>query len=147
MDRIKMIVISAMKTAAVLLLIPAALACMAGRAGAEDAAVLVEIFYLPHRPAEAVVKDVEGIVAQFNGITLSKYNFEDPNSRKLLEKYGLKEHMPVAIFINGKNEFLVDGKSISLRNFPKGNTFVPMFEGSWTYGDVKAVLESATKGR
>jgi len=146
MDGIKRIALSGVKLTAVLLILMA-VACTSGPSSAGETEVLVEIFYLPHRPAEAVVGDVEGIAGRFKGVTVREYNFEDPKSRKQLENYGLREHMPVAIFINGKNEFTVGGKKITLRNFPKGNSFVPMFEGSWTYKDIEAILTSAQRGR
>ena len=147
MEGINRIAGSAAKLTAALALVLIALAFTAAPSTAEDQSVLVEIFYLPHRPAEAVVSDVEDIAARLGGVTVRKYSFEDPKSRKQLEKYGLREHMPVAIFINGRNEFTVGGRGISLRNFPKGNSFAPMFEGVWTYGDIESIVSSALKGR
>ncbi|MBN1957538.1 MAG: hypothetical protein JW773_04980 [Desulfuromonadales bacterium] len=120
-----------------LLLASLAVSLQPGRA---EAAELVEIFYLPHRPAEAVVKDVERIVAKFPGVATKKFSFEDAANRNLLKKYGLTTHMPIAVFIDGKNEFTIEGRSFQLKNFPKGNAFVPMFEGSWTYQDIETIL-------
>ncbi|MCF8062834.1 MAG: hypothetical protein K9M82_09980 [Deltaproteobacteria bacterium] len=116
-------------------------------AQAKTRTVLVEVFYLPHRPAEAVVMDIERLVAKFPGVEMKKFSFEDPANGKLLKKYGLTAHMPVVVFIDGKNEFTISGRSFHLKNFPKGNAFVPMFEGSWTYEDIEAILKSAIKGR
>lgn len=104
--------------------------------------MLVEIFYLPHRPAEAVVSDVKAVLESHQEFEVRTYSFEDPGSRKLLKRYGLTGHMPVAIFINGKNEFPVAGRSITLRNFPRGNAFVPTFEGEWSYQDLEQILQS-----
>jgi len=111
-------------------------------AQAKTRTVLMEVFYLPHRPAEAVVTDIERLVEKFPGVEMKKYSFEDPANGKLLKKYGLTEHMPVAVFIDGKNEFTISGRSFQLKNFPKGNTFVPMFEGSWTYQDIETILNT-----
>jgi len=109
--------------------------------------IQVEVFYLPHRPAMAVVSEAEKVIAEFPGITLKKYSFDDPNTKELVQKYHLAGHMPVAIFINGKNSFTVDGKKMSLRNFPKGNAFVPMFAGEWNYDDLRSVLGDISGGR
>jgi hypothetical protein len=78
---------------------------------------------------------------------VDKYSFEDPNSRELLSKYKLREHMPVVIFINGKNEFILGNKKVIFKNFPKGNAFVPSFEGNWSYQDFESVLQSIVKGK
>jgi|GEM_PF-5028179 len=66
---------------------------------------VVEIFYLPHPPAEAVVRDVDAVIKGFKGVEVKKYSFEDPGSRKHIAKYNIKEHSPVMIFVNGKNQF------------------------------------------
>lgn len=111
------------------------------------AAIHLEIFYLPHRPALAVVSEVEKVAAEFNNIVIDKYNFDDPDIDKLLKKYSLTEHMPVAIFINGQNRFTVNGQQVSLRNFPKGNAFVPMFAGEWDYADLRIILQEISGGK
>jgi len=110
-----------------------------GMALASD--TLIDIFFLPHRPALKVVSEVEKVIAEFSNIETKKYSFEDPAAKELLKKYKLNGHMPVAIFINGQNTFLIKGKKISLNNFPKGNAFVPMFAGEWDYEDLQGILQ------
>jgi hypothetical protein len=105
---------------------------------------VMEIFFLPHRPAVAVVNEVEKVATEFDGMVIKKYSFDDPASARLVKKYNLTTHMPVAIFINGQNRFTVDGHKISLRNFPKGNSFVPMFAGEWDYADLRAILKEVS---
>lgn len=111
----------------------------AGQALASD--TFVDIFFLPHRPALEVVSEVEKVAVQFSNIEIRKYSFEDPSAKSLVKKYKLKGHMPVAIFINGQNTFVVKGEKISLKNFPKGNSFVPMFTGKWDYDDLQSILQ------
>jgi hypothetical protein len=102
----------------------------------------MEIFYLPHRPAMNVVGKVVNLAAKFTNVTVRKYSFDDPASKRLVEKYQLTEHMPVAIFINGKDRFVVNGHELRLRNFPKGDSFVPTLSGEWDYPDLTAILTS-----
>jgi hypothetical protein len=108
---------------------------------------VVEIFYLPHPPAEAVVKDVEAVLKKYSQFKVDKYSFEDPKGREPVLKYKLREHMPVVIFINGKNEFILGNKKVIFKNFPKGNAFVPMFEGNWSYQDLDSILSSIVRGK
>ena len=122
----------------VLVLFCLALGLQTAPAQAPD--IEMEIFYLPHRPALNVVDKVEKLVADFANVIIRKYNFDDPDSEKLVEKYRLTEHMPVAIFINGKDRFTVNGHDLRLRNFPKGDSFVPTFSGEWDYPDLRAIL-------
>lgn len=114
----------------------------AGQIRAAD--TIVNIFFLPHRPAQTVVSEVEKVVSEFKNIVMQKYSIEDSGTDKLLKKYNLTDHTPVAIFINGENSFIVNGKKISLRNFPKGDAFVPMFAGEWDYDDLRVILQEVS---
>ena len=118
-----------------------------GTATAMAASRVVEIFFLSHPPAEAVVKDVEAVLKKHDQFKVAKYSFEDPQSKKILAKYNLREHMPVVIFINGQNEFALGNRKVVFKNFPKGNAFVPMFEGNWSYQDLDSVLSAVGKGK
>lgn len=102
----------------------------------------VDIFYLPHPPAEAIVKKVDAILQKFPSIKVNKYNFSDPKNARRIEAHNLREHTPVAIFINDKNRFTIEGRTVEFKNFPRGDAFVPTLEGSWTYGDFEKVLTS-----
>ncbi len=112
----------------------------AGQAMAGNTTI-IEIFFLPHRPALEVVSEVEKVAAEFENMVIKKYNFNDPAAKTLLKKYYLTGHIPVAIFINGQNTFTVKGKKISLRNFTRGNAFVPTFAGEWDYDDLRVILQ------
>lgn len=131
----------------VLVAFVAALLTAAGFARLLAASHAVEILYLPHPPAEAVVNEVERIVKNHPQLRFEKHSFEDPKGRKLTERYKLREHMPVAIFINGRDEFSLGNRRVVLKNFPKGNAFVPMFEGNWSYRDLEDILRSVTRGQ
>jgi hypothetical protein len=117
------------------------------QAAAARAAIEVEIFYLPHRPAIVVVDKVAQVAAEFKDVVLKKYSFEDRVAVKLLKKYKMTDHMPVAIFINGRDSFTVNGRSLRLINFPKGDAFVPMFAGEWDYPDLRAILKELAGGK
>lgn len=106
----------------------------------------LEIFYLPHRPAIVVVDKVAQVAAEFKEVVLKKYSFEDRAAAKLLQKYQMTDHMPVAIFINGRDSFTVNGRPMRLINFPKGDAFVPMFAGEWDYPDLRAILKELAGG-
>jgi hypothetical protein len=101
---------------------------------------LVEIFYLPHPPAQAIVTEVEQVLAQYPDYAVTKYDFTDPENEQKMQAYGVTDHTPIAIFINGTNTFDVEGNSISLVNFPRGDAFVPTLEGTWNYEDLSKIL-------
>jgi hypothetical protein len=108
---------------------------------------IVEIFYLPHPPAEAVVKDVDAVLKKHPEFKVIKYNFEDPKSQSQMKKYNIKDHKPIAIYINGKNDFVIGKNKVVFENFQKGNDFAPMFKGYWTYDDLENVLQTVSRGK
>lgn len=102
---------------------------------------LVEIFYLPHPPAQAIVDKVDPIIAKFPRYAVEKYDFLNPDSEEKIKEYNLVNHAPITIFINGINTFTLNDKTISLSNFPKGDAFMPTFEGDWGYADLEQILK------
>ncbi len=103
--------------------------------------ILLEVFYLPHAPAIRIVEKVEEQVKAYPHIQLKKYQFGDHTISKKVKQYRINGHIPVAIFINGKDQFTVNNRRVVFRNFPQGDSFVPMFEGKWTYQDLDTVLK------
>jgi len=106
---------------------------------------LVEIFYLPHAPAVAVVKKVEEMVQKYPHYTVKKYDFDDSANDAVVAAHNLSGHIPVAIFIGGKNTFTIDGKAVTFTNFPQSDAFIPDFGGSWDYADIAKVLTHTAK--
>lgn len=106
---------------------------------------LVEIFYLPHAPAREVVKKVEPILTQYPDYEVKEYDLFDAKNKDIIAQHNLTEHLPVAIFIDGKTDFTVNGQTITLKNFPKSDSFIPSFAGNWDYGDLQTILNDNNK--
>ncbi len=108
-------------------------------------AVEMELFFLPHRPAVKVADEVEKIASGFKEVDVTRYSFDDEASHELVQKYAITGHLPVAIFIDGKNQFMVNGAPMNFQNFPKSEPFIPTFGGEWDYADLKAILSELTQ--
>jgi len=106
---------------------------------------LVEVFYLPHPPIDPIRQKIKSILQKFPKYELKEYDFDDKNNKQKIENYNLTGHIPVAIFINGTDVFLINGQKITFKNFPKGDAFVPSLEGSWDYNDLEKVLADPVK--
>jgi hypothetical protein len=113
-----------------------------GEHPAGGGSIRVDVYFLPHPPAQAIVRNVEAVLAKFASVTLREYDFLDPRNADRIKAYGLTGHMPVAIFINDEIDFTIDGRNVAFKNFPKGDAFVPTLEGSWTYADLEKVISS-----
>lgn len=101
---------------------------------------LIEIFFLPHPPAQAIVDQVKTVLSKYPQFTVVEYDLTDTNNSAKIAEYNLVDHTPIAIFINGTNSFTIEGRNISLTNFPQGDAFVPTLEGTWNYSDLDKIL-------
>lgn len=101
----------------------------------------IEIIYLGHPPVKKVVDEVTEIVRK-HGIEPKLYDFSSSEGERFAKKKGITEHVPIVIYINGKDEFKINGRQITFYSFPSdmGNDF-PVESGSWTYKDLDTVLQ------
>jgi len=129
-----------------ILLLPLAFLSSCSR-GPQKSKNVVEILYLPHPPVKAVMAQVDRVLADHRGLDVRKVSFDDSNSQALIEKYKLTGHTPIAIFIDGRDQFNVAGRQVLFRNFPKNNSFLPPgMRGNWDYKDLEAVLARRDAG-
>jgi hypothetical protein len=117
-------------------------ACGTGQA---DGPVQVEIISLDHSPIRPAVQEVKDVAAEYGDkVTVQSYNFDTPEGAAFAQEHDLTEHTPIAIFVNGKMEFELDGRPVKFHSFPQNGGTDMVAEGQWTMADLRAVLDQAT---
>jgi hypothetical protein len=105
----------------------------------------VDILYLNHPPVRDVLTKIDPILASYGDqLKVSRYDFDTPEGAAFAEEKGIKEHMPLIIYINGSNTFDLDGQKITFESFPQGEGTAVMAAGLWTLADLDAALKKAT---
>ena len=118
-----------------------------GLAAAGEQKLSVEIIYLNHGPLQSTLKDIDSICAQYKDkITVSRYDFESPEGERFKNKKGITQHVPLMIWIDGKNSVSLNGKEIKFSGFPTGSG-PAFFQGKWTMDDFRNALNEATQKR
>lgn len=113
--------------------------------GQADGLVQVEIISLDHAPIRPAVQEAIDVVAAFGDkVAVQRYDFDTPDGAAFAEAHDLTEHTPVAIFVNGKMEFEVNGRSVTFSSFPQGTGTGMVTEGEWTMDDLRTVLDQET---
>ena len=108
--------------------------------------VQVEIISLDHSPIRPAVQEVKDVAAEYGDkVAVQSYNFDTPEGAAFAEERGLAGHTPIAIFVNGKMEYEVDGRTVRFFSFPQGGGTGMVAEGVWTMDDLRAVLDQETK--
>jgi hypothetical protein len=91
------------------------------------------VSHLPFR--ESVLPAIEGALADVGDRVGARFvDATRPEGRALLSVYGIDEHLPVVMFLDGSSRAEVDGTPIDLRGFPGS---------SWTREGLAAVLRRA----
>lgn len=60
-----------------------------------------------------------------------------------MTKKGIKQHIPLVIWMDNQVKFKVDGKDIIFAGFPSGSGPL-FFQGKWTMTDLQKVLSQMT---
>ena len=107
--------------------------------------VQVEIISLDHAPIRPAGQKVMEMAAEYGEkVTVQRYDFDTPEGEAFAQEHDLTDHTQIAIFVNGKMDFELDGRPIKFHSFPQngGTGMVP--DGQWTMADLRAVLDQAT---
>jgi hypothetical protein len=112
---------------------------------ADEQKIFVDILYMNHGPLQSTLKDIDKICAQYKDkITVSKYDYDSPEGEKFMRKKGITQHVPLMIWIAGKNTVSIKGKEILFSGFPTGSG-PAFFQGKWTMDDLRSALNQATQ--
>ena len=107
--------------------------------------VTVEILYMNHGPLLSTLKNIDNACAQYKEkITVFRYDFESEEGERFMNKKGVHQHVPLMIWIDGKNAVPVNGREIKFIGFPTGSG-PASFQGKWTIDDLRNALNAATR--
>jgi hypothetical protein len=106
--------------------------------------VAVDILYMNHGPLRPTLDQIKQVLAGYGDkINAAWYNFESKEGEKFMAQKGIRQHIPLAIWVNGKTAVPVEGKDVQLMGFPSGSGPAP-FQGKWTMDDLRKALDVLT---
>jgi hypothetical protein len=106
--------------------------------------VKVDVLYMNHGPLQDTLNKMKTIFSGYNTrLTVSWHDFESSDGEKFMASKGIKQHVPLAIWIDGKPTCTVGSKKVTFAGFPTGSG-PAFFQGKWTMEDLKAALSQAT---
>ena len=108
----------------------------------------IEVLYMNHGPLIDTLNKIKGVVSGYgNKVTVSWYNFDSEQGEQFMAKKGIKQHIPLVIWIDDSPVAVVQGvKKVQFVGFPTGSG-PAFFQGKWTMDDLKAALDRATAKR
>ena len=108
------------------------------------AATQVEILYMNHGPLRSTIEQIKEALSQCGDkVSASWYDFESPEGEQFMAKKGIKQHVPLMIWVDGSTLAKVGQNEVKFVGFPSG-AGPWMYQGKWTVEDLKAALAQAT---
>jgi hypothetical protein len=104
----------------------------------------IEVLYMNHGPLEATLDQIKGVLSNYGDkLSVSWYDFESSAGEQFMAKKGIKQHVPLVIWIDDSPAVTVGDKKVEFVGFPTGSG-PASFQGKWTMDDLKAALDQAT---
>jgi hypothetical protein len=98
-----------------------------------------------HGPLRPTVEKIKQVLSGYGDkVSSSWYDFESREGEKFMTQKGLKQHIPLVIWVNGKPAVSVAGKEVQLMGFPSGSG-PAAFQGKWTMEDLRKALDQLTE--
>ena len=109
--------------------------------------VPVEILYMNHGPLQPTIREIRALCEGYGkALAVAWYDFESPAGEKFMAKKGITQHVPLVIWIAGRQNAVVDGREIQFVGFPSGSG-PAFFQGKWTVKELRDALDQAVHGK
>jgi len=106
----------------------------------------VDILFMNHGPMRPTVAKIKTLMVEYGDkVQADWYDVDLQAGKAFLKKQKITGHIPMLIQIDGKSEFEIDGRSISLKGFPTGASPFKRVEGNWSLDDLKILLDKETR--
>jgi hypothetical protein len=106
--------------------------------------VKVDVLYMNHGPLMDSLNNMKTVFSSYGTqVNVSWHDFDTPEGEQFMAKMGIKQHVPLIIWIDGTPKVTVGVKQITFAGFPTGSG-PAFFQGKWTIDDLKAALSQAT---
>jgi hypothetical protein len=110
------------------------------------ASAKVDILFMNHGPMRPTVAKIKTLIADYGDkVQADWYDVDQQSGKSFLKKQKITGHIPMLIQINGKSEFEIDGRSVSLQGFPTGASPFKRVEGNWSLDDLKILLDKEAR--
>lgn len=105
-------------------------------------AVNVVVVALEHPPVQAVLKDVDPLLAAYGDrVSVRRVDAESEKGQALAEDKGVTGHVALAIFVEGPAQRGADPDEARFVGFPRDRAPIPSAQGEWVLNDLRAALD------
>lgn len=107
----------------------------------------VDVLYMNHGPLMDTLDRMKNVFSGYGDrISVSWHEFFSKEGENFKAKMGINRHVPLVIWINGKEAVSLGREEVRFVGFPTG-AGPEFFQGKWTIDDLKTALDRATAGK
>jgi hypothetical protein len=104
----------------------------------------VEVLYMNHGPLLSTVNQIKNVFSQYGDkLTVAWYDFDTKEGEQFMAKKGIKQHVPLTIWVDGNAAVKLAQREVKFVGFPSGSG-PAAFQGKWTMEDLKMALDQVT---
>jgi hypothetical protein len=106
--------------------------------------VKIDVLYMDHGPMQPTLRNLDKLFRGYGDkIEVSGHDFESEEGERFKAEKGIRQHIPLVIWIEGESTVQVNGKPVTFAGFPSGSG-PSFFQGKWGLADLKTALDQAT---
>ena len=106
--------------------------------------VRIEVLYMNHGPLRPTLRELDELFTGYGDkIAVYGYDFYSEEGEGFKAEKGIKGHVPLVLWIDGKSTLKVNGTPVQFRGFPTGSG-PAFFQGKWDMGVLKEALDQIT---
>ncbi|MBI5439705.1 MAG: hypothetical protein HY900_00665 [Deltaproteobacteria bacterium] len=105
----------------------------------------IDVLYMNHGPLRPVLEDMVRLFANYGAkIQVAWHDFESDEGERFKATRKIREHVPLRIWIDGRDSVEVRGARIEFNGFPSGSG--PQgFQGRWRLANLQEALDERVR--
>jgi hypothetical protein len=104
----------------------------------------IDVLYMNHGPMQPTLEQMRATFSRFDEkIQVAWHDFESQEGETFMAKKGIKSHVPLQIWFNGKDTLTIADKTVRFFGFPTG-AGPGFFQGQWSLKDLDKAIEALT---
>lgn len=107
----------------------------------------IDVLYMNHGPLQPTLEQMRATFSRFGGkIQVGWHDFESREGEAFKVEKGIKAHVPLQIWFDGKDTLTLGGKTVRFFGFPSG-AGPGFFQGQWSLEDLEKAIANLTTGK
>ncbi len=106
--------------------------------------VRIDVLYMNHGPLRPILRELDDLFTGYDDkIEVYEYDFYSEEGERFKTRKGIKGHIPLVIWIDGKSTLEVNGNQVTFTGFPTGSG-PASFQGEWNMDILKEAIDLVT---